>query len=156
MVACHYLTLVLQTCFALLHEDAYSLIAQSPKDSVLGEDQIASKMLKNNCQIYLPSTFIYFQLLSEFESSLKTGKTHLVIPIPKSSSSYSPSWSPSKFSLSLTSKLPERFVFNYISQICSSNKILTNSQFGFSPGFSIVLLLALHSCFSSLDCGKSV
>ena len=80
-------------------------------------------------------------------------------PIPKSSSNPS---SPSNFRpislLPIASKLLERFVFNFLYDFCMSKNLLSNSQFGFRPGFSTesALISVVNSWLSSLDSHKSV
>ena len=92
-------------------------------------------------------------------SAVATPSLSPVTPIPKSKSSSS---SPSNFRpislLPLISKVLERHVFNYMYDFCLSHKLLTDSQFGFRPGFSTetALLSILHSWHTSLDSNNSV
>ena len=124
-----------------------------------GEDQISLKMLKATfSSVSLPLTII-------FNSSINVNifpadfKNSLIIPIPKTSP---PSPVPSKYRpislLSIPSKLLERLVFNYLLDICLSNNLISDSQFGFLPQRSTesALLSALTPIYSALDDSSSV
>lgn len=82
-----------------------------------------------------------------------------VVPIPKTKS---PSSSPSDYRpislLPIISKVLERHVYNFIFDFCNRHDVISNSQFGFRPGFSTVsaLLSFTHHCFSLLDSRNSV
>ena len=116
-------------------------------------------MLQNTAHsISLPLSLIFNSSISScsFPSDWKNA---FVVPIPKSSSHSS---SPSNFRpislLSIVSKLLEHHIFNFLYDFCMSNHLLSNSQFGFRPGFSTesALISVVNSWFSSLDSHKSV
>ena len=113
--------------------------------------------------IHHTAHFISLPLSLIFNSSLSSGifpsdwKNSFVTPIPKYNSS-----SPSNFRpislLPLISKVLERHVINYMYDFCLSHKLLSDSQFGFRPGFSTetALLSLLHFWHTSLDSNNSV
>ena len=76
------------------------------------------------------------------------------LPIPKSSSPTSPSNYRPISLFSLTSKLLERHVHNFLYNYCIANNLLSCSQCGFCPAFSTEYVV-LHS-WSTLDSHRSV
>ena len=140
-------------------DNVLDLILNSPTNIAPGPDGISALMLRNTAHsISLPLSLIFNSSISScsFPSDWKNA---FVVPIPKSSSHSS---SPSNFRpislLSIVSKLLERHIFNFLYDFCMSNNLLSNSQFGFRPGFSTesALISVVNSWFSSLDSHKSV
>ena len=158
-VAAPSLSPVIPVDFLCSSDEVLRLILNIPLDTAPGSDGISSPMIHHTAHsISLPLSLI-------FNSSLSSGifpsdwKNSFVTPIPKSKSSSS---SPSNFRpislLPLISKVLERHVFNYMYDFCLSHKLLSDSQFGFRPGFSTetALLSILHSWHTSLDSINSV
>ena len=60
--------------------------------------------------------------------------------------------------LPIVSKVLERHVYNFLSDFCTHNHLISNSQFGFRSGFSTVsaLLSVTHDWFTLLDSHSSV
>ena len=136
-----------------------NLLLHLPSDTATGPDNISSRMLKSTAySIASPLTHI-------FNLSLKSGilptdwKFSHIVPIPKSKS---PSSSPSDYRpislLPIVSKVLERHVYNFLSDFCTHNHLISNSQFGFRSGFSTVsaLLSVTHDWFTLLDSHSSV
>ena len=60
---------------------------------------------------------------------------------------------------SIVSKIFERHIFNFLHDFCTNHSILSNSQFGFCPGFSTetaILFVSNSNWFSSLNSSNSV
>ena len=140
-------------------DNVLDLILNSPTNIAPCPDGISALMLRNTAHsISLPLSLIFNSSISScsFPSDWKNA---FVVPIPKSSSHSS---SPSNFRpislLSIVSKLLERHIFHFLYDFCMSNNLLSNSQFGFHPGFSTesALISVVNSWFSSLDSHKSV
>ena len=104
-------------------------------------------------------------LLHIFNLSIQSGilpsdwKHSHIVPIPKSKT---PSSSPSDYRpislLPIVSKVLERHIYNFLFDFCTHHHLISNSQFGFRPGFSTLsaLLSVTHKWFSLLDSHNSV
>ncbi len=140
-------------------EQVLQLLLNLSSDSASGPDAISSRMLKST------ASSIAYPLSHIFNLSLQSGilpsdwKHSHIVPIPKTKS---PSSSPSDYRpislLPIISKVLERHVYNFIFDFCNRHDVISNSQFGFRPGFSTVsaLLSFTHHCFSLLDSRNSV
>ena len=97
------------------------------------------------CSVYIfsPSEWVYFQL---------NRKLYCCIYSQTLLTSSSPSGYGPISLLSLVSKILELLVFNVLFSIISGNKIFSNNQFGFCPGFSTecALLSVTQLCSSQI------
>ena len=140
-------------------DDVLHLILNSPLNTASGPDDISAQMLHNTAlSIALPLSLIFNSSISSC-SFPKDWKNALFVPVPKSTSNPP---SPKNFRpislLPIVSKIFERHVFNFLYDFCLSNNLLSNSQYGFHPGFSTetALISVVNSWFSALDSHKSV
>ena len=104
-------------------------------------------------------------LLHIFNLSIQSGilpsnwKHSHIVPIPNSKT---PSSSPSDYRpislLPIISKVLERHIYNFLFDFCTHQHLISNSQFGFRPGFSTLsaLLSVTYKWFSLLDSHNSV
>ena len=104
-------------------------------------------------------------LTSIFNLSIKSGifpddwKNSHIISIPKHSSSPS---SPTGYRpislLPLINKVLEKHIFNSLLDFCQTHNLLSDSQFGFRPGYSTesALINSTNSWFTQLDKGYSI
>ena len=140
-------------------DDVLHLILNSPLNTASGPDDISAQMLHNTAlSIALPLSLIFNSSISSC-SFPKDWKNAFIVPVPKSTSNPP---SPNNFRpislLPIVSKIFERHVFNFLYDFCLSNNLLSNSQYGFRPGFSTetALISVVNSWFSALDSHKSV
>ena len=80
-----------------------------------------------------------------------------ITSIPKSTSPLSPSCYRPISLLSLVSKLLEKHISLWMHNFCSQNNVLSDSQFGFRPGFSTesTLIFTTHLWQQTLDSSSS-
>ena len=130
------------------------LLLQIPSNTSTGPNSISARMLRETAYS------ISSPLTSIFNPSIKSGifpdnwKNSHIIPIPKHSSAPS---SPTGYRpislLPLISKVLERHIFNWLLDFCQIHNLLSDSQFGFRPGYSTesALITATNSWFIQLD-----
>ena len=89
---------------------------------------------KLNYVFHLLLSLIYHLSLVSF---LTTGKKSPIIPISKHSSATSSPTGYHPISLLLfISKVLERYIFNWLLDFCQTHNLLSDSQYGFRPGYS--------------------
>ena len=128
------------------------------KCKATGPDVVSCTMLKNT------ATNIASSVTKLFNLSIKTGrirmdwKLSLVVTIPKASAMSAPNNYHPISLLSILSKLLERHMYMLISSYLSEQRILSSSQYGFSPGKGTVtaLLTTTDNWFKLLEEGKDV
>ena len=117
------------------------------------------------CLKVLSAQSIYPSLTHLFNISIRNGripqewKLSFVVPIPKSTDKKE---NPTNYRpislLSIISKLLKKHIFNMVSQHLIQNNLLSDDQWGFSPGKSTVtaLILSFHNILKSLELGSDV
>ena len=152
------LLLLLPPALLCSTDNVLHLILNSPLNTASGPDDISAQMLHNTAlSIALPLSLIFNSSISS--CSFPTDwKNAFIVSVPKSTSNPP---SPKNFRpislLPIVSKIFERHVFNFLYDFCLSNNLLSNSQYGFCPGFSTetALISVVNSWFSALDTHKS-
>ena len=128
------------------------------KDSASGHDELKPKIIKHASQhLVSPLTHI-LQLCFETSTVPQQLKTAHITPIFKGGDSHLPqNYRPISI-LPVFSKIFERLLYNRLYAYFTSNKIISDKQFGFRKGFSteMALTYALSEITSKIDQGKFV
>ena len=99
-----------------------------------------------------------FSLLIRTGKLLEIWKFSYVIPIPKSSNTWSPCKYRPIFHLCIPSKMLEKHIYSLMFSHFDSYHPLSDSQWGFRPGCSTAtaLLSTVHNCLELLESGREI
>ena len=120
-----------------------------------GPDGISSSMLKHTADAIAPSLTKLFIQLGQLPSQWKRS---LIVPIPKSSSTGSPSCYRPISLLPIVSKVLERHICNILMDHLQSLNFISNNQWGFLEGRSTVtaLIKCTDDWLKELELGNDV
>ncbi len=139
-------------------EEVEHLLLNLDVSKASGPDGISATMLKRVATSIAPSITTLFNLSIRSAQVPTEWKKSLVVPIPKSSEHTSPSNYRPISLLSILSKTLERHIHWVISSHLTENRILSDAQWGFSPGKGTVtaLLNTTHQWLKMLEERKDV
>ena len=123
-----------------------------------GPDGISSSMLKHTADAIAPSLTKLFNLSIQLGQLPSQWKRSLIVPIPKSSSTGSPSCYRPISLLPIVSKVLERHICNILMDHLQSLNFISNNQWGFLEGRSTVtaLIKCTDDWLKELELGNDV
>ena len=118
-------------------EEVYKLLIALDSTKASGPDRISAKMLKATTQSISPSLATLFSKSIALGKVPRNWKTSSVVPIPKTGNNLSDPCNCRPISLlSVVSKVLERHIHYVIFDHLMANGMLSDVQWGFTPGRS--------------------
>ena len=140
-------------------EETFNLIMAIDDSKAIGPDGISGRMLKATASTIVPSLTTLFNLSIKVGKIPQKWKISSVVPIPKTPTN---SENPSNYRpislLSVVSKLLEKHIYGLVFEHMVDRNMLSQDQWGFTPGKSTVtaLISTFYDILQNMDKGLEV